>query len=480
MAIFKSGADKAAARQDIADKAAFFAISGEDHARLGAVARAVCRHSSAALDALYRRIAATPVMAGMFSGRAAIDRARKRQAEHWAQLFSAAPSSETLASARRVGEVHAGVGLGMGWYIGGYAGVLDVLIRAMARDSLGPFGRPLAGRIATLVKFALLDMDAALDAYFAAEEARRTAVIDTLGQALHAMTEGDYAARLASLPEGYETLQADFEAMRAQVAGVLASVSGNALRVDSGAREIREASDDLALRTETQAARLEEASAAMTTLATSVGQTAGDAAKMHAAVEQTHDDARAGGHVVSEAVTAMNDIHRSAQEIGKIIAVIDGIAFQTNLLALNAGVEAARAGDAGRGFAVVATEVRALAQRSADAARDIKNLIGESSIQVERGVDLVGQTGDTFARIVSKVANIAELASTIAGTAREQADRIREVRETVGELDVMPQHNAAMVEQATAAARSLANAADQLKGDVSRFRTGEASLRRAA
>ena len=480
MAIFKSGADKAAARQDIADKAAFFAISGEDHARLGAVARAVCRHSSAALDALYRRIAATPVMAGMFSGRAAIDRARKRQAEHWAQLFSAAPSSETLASARRVGEVHAGVGLGMGWYIGGYAGVLDVLIRAMARDSLGPFGRPLAGRIATLVKFALLDMDAALDAYFAAEEARRTAVIDTLGQALHAMTEGDYAARLASLPEGYETLQADFEAMRAQVAGVLASVSGNALRVDSGAREIREASDDLALRTETQAARLEEASAAMTTLATSVGQTAGDAAKMHAAVEQTHDDARAGGHVVSEAVTAMNDIHRSAQEIGKIIAVIDGIAFQTNLLALNAGVEAARAGDAGRGFAVVATEVRALAQRSADAARDIKNLIGESSIQVERGVDLVGQTGDTFARIVSKVANIAELASTIAGTAREQADRIREVRETVGELDVMTQHNAAMVEQATAAARSLANAADQLKGDVSRFRTGEESLRRAA
>ena len=129
---------------------------------------------------------------------------------------------------------------------------------------------------------------------------------------------------------------------------------------------------------------------------------------------------------------------------------------------------------------MVATEVRALAQRSADAARDIKNLIGESSTQVERGVDLVGQTGDTFARIVSKVANIAELASTIAGTAREQADRIREVRETVGELDVMTQHNAAMVEQATAAARSLANAADQLKGDVSRFRTGEESLRRAA
>lgn len=467
-------------RSAISEKAAFFTIDAADHARLGTIAAAVRRHSAAALDALYRRIAATPAMAGMFSSRAAIDRARARQAEHWGRLFSAAPSPDTLASAQRVGQVHAGVGLGMSWYIGGYAGVLDMLIKAMARDALGPLGRALGGRIATLVKMALLDMDAALDAYFAAEAARRTRVIGALGDALHAMTEGDYVARLAALPEGYEALQADFEAMRAQVATVLANVSGNAARVDSGAREIRQASDDLALRTETQAARLEEASAAMTTLASSVGQTAGDAAKMHAAVQQTHEDARAGGHVVGEAVTAMNDIHRSAQEIGKIIAVIDGIAFQTNLLALNAGVEAARAGDAGRGFAVVATEVRALAQRSADAALDIKNLIGESSAQVERGVDLVGQTGDTFARIVSKVGDIAELASTIASTAGEQADQIREVRETVSELDVMTQHNAAMVEQATAAARNLAGAADQLKSDVSRFRTGDAGLRRAA
>ena len=412
-------------------------------------------------------------MAGMFSGRAAIDRARKRQAEHWAQLFSAAPSSETLASARRVGEVHAGVGLGMGWYIGGYAGVLDVLIRAMARDSLGPFGRPLAGRIATLVKFALLDMDAALDAYFAAEEARRTAVIDTLGQALHAMTEGDYAARLASLPEGYETLQADFEAMRAQVAGVLASVSGNALRVDSGAREIREASDDLALRTETQAARLEEASAAMTTLATSVGQTAGDAAKMHAAVEQTHDDARAGGHVVSEAVTAMNDIHRSAQEIGKIIAVIDGIAFQTNLLALNAGVEAARAGESGKGFAVVATEVRALAQRSAEAAKDIKALISTSTDQIGGGVSLVESSGDAMRQIVGEVSAVSGLVEEIAEAAEKQATGIAEISDMVSSMDRFTQQNAAMVEETSAGTRNLSQETVRLMEQLRRFRVAQ-------
>jgi len=226
----------------------------------------------------------------------------------------------------------------------------------------------------------------------------------------------------------------------------------------------------LAMRTEHQAASLEEASAAMTTLAASVGQTAGDAATMHASVQQAHADAQAGGTVVGETVAAMRDIHASALEIGKIVTVIDGIAFQTNLLALNAGVEAARAGEAGRGFAVVATEVRALAQRSADAALDIKTLIGASSAQVERGVDLVGQTGDTFERIVGKVGEIAELASTIASTARTQATQISEVRETVSELDVMTQHNAAMVEQATAAARSLAAAADQLTAQVGTFR----------
>jgi methyl-accepting chemotaxis protein len=168
----------------------------------------------------------------------------------------------------------------------------------------------------------------------------------------------------------------------------------------------------------------------------------------------------------------MNDIQHGAQEIGKIIAVIDGIAFQTNLLALNAGVEAARAGDAGRGFAVVANEVRALAQRSAEAALDIKKLIGHSSAQVDRGVAIVGQTGETFGRIVSRVGEIADLASSIASSARNQATNIGHIRETVGELDTMTQQNAAMVEQATAAARNLASQADRMAELVDHFDVG--------
>ena len=208
---------------------------------------------------------------------------------------------------------------------------------------------------------------------------------------------------------------------------------------------------------------------------------------MHDSVQQAHGEAMRGGEVVGEAVQAMNDIHHSAQEIGKIISVIDGIAFQTNLLALNAGVEAARAGDAGRGFAVVATEVRALAQRTADAARDIKHLITASSTQVERGVSLVGQTGDTFALIVEQVGHVAGLASSIAAMAQDQAGSIGQVRETVREMDTMTQQNAAMVEEATAAARSLAGEANRLSTLVSQFRlesaggySASAGLRNAA
>jgi methyl-accepting chemotaxis protein len=448
----------------------FFNLGAGDFKRFARIARAMRRHGGKALERLYRRVAAVPETAAFFGSGAVMDRARSAQVRHWAGMFAGAPGPTYIDSAVQIGRVHARIGLDPQWYIGAYAAVLDDVVQAMARDSFGPLGKGLGERVGSLLKMALFDMEIALSTYFEVEAERRSRVIETLSEALAAMTQGDFASRLAALPPGYEALQHDFEGMRAKVSLALGNVANYAGQVDSGAREIRSASDDLAMRTEQQAASLEEASAAMTGLADSVGQTATDARHMHVSVDQAHGEAQSGGRVIGEAIAAMNDIHRSAQEIGKIIAVIDGIAFQTNLLALNAGVEAARAGEAGRGFAVVATEVRALAQRSADAALDIKKLIGESAVQVERGVELVGQTGDTFSRIVSKVGGIADLASTIASTAQTQAAQIREMRETISELDVTTQHNAAMVEQATAAARSLAGAADHLKGQVDMFR----------
>ena len=184
-------------------------------------------------------------------------------------------------------------------------------------------------------------------------------------------------------------------------------------------------------------------------------------------------DAENSGEVVRETVSAMSGIEASSKQIGNIIGVIDEIAFQTNLLALNAGVEAARAGDAGRGFAVVATEVRALAQRSADAAKEIKTLISASSQQVDAGVKLVGETGKALGRIVEQVAKLNGLVGDIAASAQEQATGLDEVNTAVNQMDQVTQQNAAMVEQSTAASHSLAEEAEELARLVGQFRIGE-------
>ncbi len=457
--------------QSIAKKLAFYNIGPVDFDRFPVLARALDKHAPAALDKLYDQIASTPETASFFGSRQMMNHARDKQIQHWAGMFGGRADRAYFQSAEVVGNVHARIGLEPGWYIGAYAMMLDHVINGLFAGPVGGLGaKGKARAVGSLIKMALLDMEIALSAYFKAEERARIAVIDEVSASLRAMADGDFAKKVPDLPAAFAELQKHLDGMRQQVSDALGDVAQTSTAVGIGAKEIRQASDDLARRTEQQAASLEEASAAMTTLADTVRNSASDAAHMHDSVQQAHGEAMKGGAVVGEAVEAMKDIHGSAQEIGKIISVIDRIAFQTNLLALNAGVEAARAGEAGRGFAVVATEVRALAQRTADAARDIKVLISASSTQVERGVNLVGQSGDTFAVIVEQVGHVAELASNIARMASEQATNIGQVRETVREMDTMTQQNAAMVEEATAAARSLANESSRLSSLVSKFR----------
>lgn len=474
-----------ASDHQISKKLTFFNIGSADFARFSGIARALEKHAPPALDKLYDQIAATPETAKFFTSRQLMKHARDKQIEHWAGMFSGTADSAFFDSAEVIGNVHARIGLEPGWYIGAYAMVLEQVVAGMFSGVGGMLGaKRKAGAVGSLIKMALLDMEIALSTYFKAEENARIAVIDEVSATLQAMAGGDFATSVPDLPTAFAELQTHLDGMRKQVSSALSNVADTSTAVGVGAREIRQASDDLARRTEQQAASLEEASAAMTTLASTVRNSADDAVHMHDSVQQAHGEAMKGGSVVGEAVEAMKDIHGSAQEIGKIISVIDGIAFQTNLLALNAGVEAARAGEAGRGFAVVATEVRALAQRTADAARDIKVLISASSNQVERGVSLVGQTGDTFALIVEQVGHVAVLASNIARMASEQAASIGQVRETVREMDTMTQQNAAMVEEATAAARSLASESSRLSTLVSQFRLetqgGSESFRHAA
>ncbi len=298
-------------------------------------------------------------------------------------------------------------------------------------------------------------------------------VVRSLGEGLGALAEGDMTFRLNTpFRPLCEHMRAKFNQSAEHLAGMIDSVSASARQVATGAAEIRAASDDLAQRNQQQAAGVEETSAALNEVSAIVRQTATNAVSVQQSITGTHREASDGGAVVQRATEAMAAIERSSQEISSIIGVIDGIAFQTNLLALNAGVEAARAGDAGKGFAVVANEVRALAQRSAEAAKNIKSLITVSTDQVGSGVMLVDETGKLLRHIVAQVGEISERVSDIAASAEKQAATLGQVSTAMGEMDRVTQQNAAMVEQSTAASRSLADESKTLTEMVGRFHTG--------
>ena len=300
-------------------------------------------------------------------------------------------------------------------------------------------------------------------------EAGRTQqrVVTSLGEGLSKLSDGDLCYRIEEpFPADYESLRTEFNRASEALNEVIAAVVDTAKGITNGAADIRQASDDLSQRTEQQAASLEQTAAAMDEITGTVRETASGASEANVIVGQTRDEAHASGDVVRRAVESMHGIENASREIGDIISVIDGIAFQTNLLALNAGVEAARAGDAGKGFAVVASEVRALAQRSADAAKDVKAKITASTDQVEQGVQLVNQTGEALERIITRISEIAVLMNTISESAKQQATGLQQVNTAVSEMDGVTQPNAAMVEEATAAARSLAEEAHQLSRRV--------------
>ena len=304
-----------------------------------------------------------------------------------------------------------------------------------------------------------------------AKQAQADLIVSSVGEALGALASGDLSARIsADLTGSFAKLKSDFNNAMMAMSGAMKSVNQCSSGINGGAAEIRQASDDLANRTEQQAANLEEASAALSEVTQGLRQTADGAGAAHAAISMAETQTTEGQTVVSQAVDAMADIERSAEEIAQIITVIDAISFQTNLLALNAGVEAARAGDAGKGFAVVANEVRALAQRSADAAADIKRLIQSSGDQVHRGVQLVGRSGDVFGQIAGQVAQVAGLVGQISSLSSQQANNLLHINSTVHAMDLTTQQNAAMVEEATAAARSLAEEAKRLDDLVGGFR----------
>jgi len=321
-------------------------------------------------------------------------------------------------------------------------------------------------------------MDAALLAYFQAEEAGRNHVIAELGKALSALSTGDLRAELVNLPAAYERIAQDFHGMRYAMSSLVIRITDAADGIRTGAAEISSASNDLAHRTEHQAAGLADIANLLGDLTTSVETTAGSAQQVNATVSEVDEHARNGGRIVESAVIAMDKIRDSSEEISKILEEIEAIALQTNLLALNAGVEAARAGEAGKGFAVVANEVRALAHRTTDSARVIKELIGKSSEDVHEGVDLVARTGEALRSIIETADRATGQSRDIAHYAARQSEALGRVNQQIKQIDLNTQQNAAMSEQANAAARALAQQSADLAQVVSQFRFERREKRR--
>ena len=313
----------------------------------------------------------------------------------------------------------------------------------------------------------------------AAEAARKAGeeeqqrVVQQVGDVLQRLSQGDMTVRIeANFEGGYAAIKQNFNAAVDSLREALLTIDGTMAPLHNGANEIASASNDLSKRTEQQAASLEETAAALDQVTATVKTSAAGAREASSVAASAKSEAETSGEVVKQAVVAMAAIEQSSGKITEIIGVIDEIAFQTNLLALNAGVEAARAGDAGRGFAVVAQEVRALAQRSAEAAKEIKGLISSSRDQVEKGVRFVGATGESLTGLVGRVAQIDKLISEIARSSEEQATGLAQVNTAVNDMDKVTQQNAAMVEEATAAAAQLQGRTEDLAQAVAKFQLG--------
>ena len=315
----------------------------------------------------------------------------------------------------------------------------------------------------------LLDLCASVNDLLA-----QTAIaVKDVARVLAAVAKGDLTSRVTAEYEGlFGELKRDVNDTAHHLAAIVERINDNAADIAEAASRVASDSQDLSARSEQQAASLEQTAAAMEQLSATVRQNSTNSRQADALANTARDVASAGGQAVTDAVAAMGRIEDSSQKIGDIVGMIDEIAFQTNLLALNAAVEAARAGDSGKGFAVVAQEVRNLAQRSAQASKEIKTLISESSAEVHSGAVLVKRTGSTLDEILAAVRQVATIVAQIAVASGEQSSGVDQINAAISDIDQATQHNAAVVENSTAAALSLQERAAELAELMAHFRIG--------
>jgi methyl-accepting chemotaxis protein len=482
----------------------FIGFDAEARSRLAHIRAHVDKHLPLALEHFYRRIADVPAVASFFSGREQMSRAEDKQAGHWKAIAAGDFDDAYFEASQKVGLRHAQIGLEPRWHIGGYAIIVETLVKGVMHDAMadiltperGRFGRKiqpsgetiaaradqLAASLAEVIKATLLDIEIAVSAYFekvqaeaaaleAGNAARIEAAVRATGAVLQDLAMGDLTSRVTEeLDPAFDQIKDDTNTVAERLAAIVRQLRDTSRSLKTATGEILSGANDLADRTTRQAATIEQTSAAMESLARSVTENAGRATTASEKAVAVAGSAESGRGVMGKANEGMERISASSSKISNIIGMIDDIAFQTNLLALNASVEAARAGEAGKGFAVVAVEVRRLAQSAAEASAEIKGLIETSSGEVAAGVRLVSQASDKLLEIAAGAQESAGLIDAIAAANRAQSTAIEELGAAVRQMDEMTQHNAALVEQTNAAIEQTEAQASELDGIVDVFK----------
>ena len=457
MASAQTGAPDAnsQANPEIAARLQFMEMDAEALEHLRRLRPVVEREMKKALDRFYSKLRSTTETKHFFRDDGHVERAKGAQLGHWDAISAGQFGAKYYDDVRKVGVTHARIGLTPQWYVGGYALILDHLLKSAVvetwpRGLMGPRGgAEAAGQaMGAMVRAVLLDMELAISIYLEALDERRAAAeaarnaaekatqeaVGAIGAGLSELASKRLTARIREqLPEAFAKLQADFDSAASQLQAAMQTVAGGADAITASGKEILVASDDLARRTEQQAANLEETAAALSGITLEVSKAAASAAEARKIVKGARGEAEQSSGVVNNAIAAMGRIEKSSGEIGKIIGVVDEIAFQTNILALNAAVE-----------------------------------------EVSAGVKLVAETGDSLVRIVSWVAQIEDTVAQIASYTQEQSAGLSQVNTAVAQIDHLTQQNAAMAEQATAASRSLATETDRLIAQIRQFAFGEA------
>lgn len=425
------------------------------------------------LGTFYDFAMGVPEIASFFEDKALLAHARERQAEHWDMLLSGRLDAAYIRSAKIIGTVHFKIELPFHMYLGAYSRVASMVMSCLLEklQEKAEDGEQVTRMVCAITRAFTLDTELVIRAFFDAQQAEQTRALALLDAGLSRITNGQAAepildAGAGAMPARYDSLRVGYNRALDLITTASQTIGNMTYELEESIRSVNSATDDLAKRTEVQADTLEQSAAAVDKLTQSVKAASENVSSVGAEARAARTHAQKAQGIVAEAVQSMTEIAASSKLISSKIGAINQIAFQTSLLALNAGVEAARAGDHGRGFAVVATEVRALAGRAAETAKEINDIISFSTEQVDSGSDKVGRTGDALKDITENIGRVSALIEDIDTTTTEQSRALESVNQAIGSLDATTQKNAAMAEETSAAALTMSLSFDSLADAV--------------